>query len=141
MHGRYCQRHYDSTQDHPTHFGASPTVRFRDFPDEVRSQIKLWRRIPETSYNNEKTRISCVSSSFGCRADSRLWTRIANHATSACSPVGKSDDPEQWARIDMSDRLLGICESRGTEGNARRYRKVCCGASTSPSELSLSSCD
>src|SRR6267143_2303319 len=39
--------------------------------------------------------------------------------------------PEQWARVDICGRSLEICESRGTEGNARRYRKFRCGASTS----------
>src|SRR5260370_41021662 len=95
-------RRYDSTQDDPTHFGVSPTLRFRDFAGEVCTQINSWRKVSERSYNNEKTCISYFSNSFGCRVDGRLWRWIANHATAARSPVGKSFDSRQPASGSFS---------------------------------------
>ena len=89
---------YDSTEDDPVRFGAPATVRFGDFPDEVRPQIKLWRKIAEKSHGNYKAGVSHFSCSFVWRADRRLRTLIGNDATGPCFPVGKPDDPKQWVR-------------------------------------------
>src|SRR6202022_801057 len=79
---------YDSTEDDPVRFGAPATVRFGDFPDEVRPQIKLWRKIAEKSHGNYKAGVSHFSCSFVWRADRRLRTLIGNDATGPCFPVG-----------------------------------------------------